>query len=294
MSESPTKYLAGGLVVGAAVGFATAMCFRRQPSSAVAAMTTATSTCGVAERATSRVRRVNNTFDPSWKPGQKQPPPFAMDDVVSMTPDELVGKYRFFISAVVPRPIQFVSSVSSEGVVNLSPFSYSGLMCHDPATVVFSVVDKNRGGGDTLKNVRATREFVTHMMSEWFVESANHTCGNFDSSINEFEEAGLTQVESELVKPPRCAEAALALECRVDQLLDIMKEDGSGPQCTMVIGRVVKIHVNRAVYDEVNGVIDPEAFRPVARMGGNTYTALGDLFDLARPSGDSRKGGEGK
>ena len=107
--------------------------------------------------AESRIRRASATFNLTWRPGMKQSPPFPIHDVVSMTPDELKGKYRFFISAMVPRPIAFVSSISAEGAVNLSPFSYSGLVGHDPPTIVFSCVDKNKGGGDTLKNVREMR-----------------------------------------------------------------------------------------------------------------------------------------
>ena len=32
--------------------------------------------------------------------------------------------YRFLISAIVPRPIAFISSLSPDGVQNLAPFSY--------------------------------------------------------------------------------------------------------------------------------------------------------------------------
>lgn len=35
-----------------------------------------------------------------------------------------------------------------------------------------------------------------NMMSEWFLEAANHTCGNYDRGVNEIELAGLTPVPS--------------------------------------------------------------------------------------------------
>jgi len=225
--------------------------------------------------------------DPIWRPGKKQPPPFPMYDTVSLTPDELKSKYKFFISAWVPRSIALVSTISDEGHINISPFSYSGIMCHDPPTVIFSCVDKNRGGGDTLKNVKQTREFVTHIMSEWFLESANHTCGNFDPDVNEFEESGLTQVPSDLIKPPRCAEAAVQMECRVQSIQEITKDDGK-VSCTMVVGRIVKVHVNRGVYDAEKGVVKSEALRPMSRLGGNTYGTLGKTIDLPRPKVGSR------
>lgn len=40
------------------------------------------------------------------------------------------------------------------------------------------------------------REFTLNMMSEWFLEAANHTCGNYDRGVNEVELAGLTPVPS--------------------------------------------------------------------------------------------------
>ena len=296
MEADDRTRIAGALALGAGLGFLASR-YAGRSKAAVHATAATAATAAATSRATSRVRRVGDTFDPAWRPGVKQPPPFARDDLISMTPDELKGKYRFFISAFVPRPINFVSTVSAQGAVNLSPFSYSGLVCHDPPTVVFSCVDKNRGGGDTLQNVKATREFVTHIMSEWYLESANHTCGNFEPDVNEFDEAALTMVASDLVRPPRCAESAVQLECRVESIHDIDKDaaDGGGPSCTMVVGRVVKVHVNRAVYDEDNGVVVAEALRPMSRLGGNTYGTLGDIFDLARPTvgGRAAEGGAG-
>lgn len=52
-------------------------------------------------------------------------------------------------------------------------------------------------------------------MSTWYVESANHTCGNFDPDINEMDIAGLTAIPSMIVKPPRVGESAIQLECEV-------------------------------------------------------------------------------
>jgi hypothetical protein len=40
------------------------------------------------------------------------------------------------------------------------------------------------------------REFTINLISEWFVEAANHTCGNYDRGINEIELSGLTPVPS--------------------------------------------------------------------------------------------------
>ena len=43
------------------------------------------------------------------------------------------------------------------------------------------------------------REFTLNMISEWFVEAANHTCGNYDPEVDEVALAGFTTVPSERV-----------------------------------------------------------------------------------------------
>ena len=65
----------------------------------------------------------------SWTPGQPQPPPFEMANeaaMVSIDPmvTEKAYMYSLMISAVTPRPIGFVTSMSRDGVVNLAPYSY--------------------------------------------------------------------------------------------------------------------------------------------------------------------------
>lgn len=54
---------------------------------------------------------------------------------------------------------------------------------------------------DTAANILATGEFVVNIISEWFVEAANHTCGNYDAGINEFGLSGLTPMASTNVRP---------------------------------------------------------------------------------------------
>ena len=58
------------------------------------------------------------------------------------------------------------------------------------------------------------REFTLNMISEWFVEAANHTCGNYDPEIDEVSLAVFTTVPSTLVSSqslPWCAAALFFL-----------------------------------------------------------------------------------
>ena len=48
--------------------------------------------------------------------------------------------------------------------------------------------------------VSLCREFTLNMISEWFLEAANHTCGSYDPEIDELALAGLTAVPSKRVR----------------------------------------------------------------------------------------------
>lgn len=226
-----------------------------------------------------RLRRVVRTL--AWRPGKSSQlgPPGA---TLSLDPSALKSKYYFFISAYVPRPIALVSSVSAEGIVNLAPFSYSGIVNHDPGTIVFSCVDKGKAGGDTLRCVKETKQFVCHVISEWYLDAANHTCGNFPFDVDEFEPSGLTKAPCVKVKPPRVQEAALAFECDLLQIIPLANAEGK-TTATMVIGTVVHVHVKEAVFDAQTHTVLPDRLLPMSRLGGNTYACLGDIFDLPRP-----------
>ena len=62
-------------------------------------------------------------------------------------------------------------------------------------------------------------EFVVAIMSDWFVEAANHSCGSFPPEVDEMVTAGLTPVPSVHVAPPRVQESAISMECKVRTVL---------------------------------------------------------------------------
>lgn len=49
-----------------------------------------------------------------------------------------VAAYRLLIGCVVPRPIAWVSTVGTDGIANLAPFSFFMGVCSDPPTIAFS------------------------------------------------------------------------------------------------------------------------------------------------------------
>lgn len=228
--------------------------------------------------------------NPKWQPPHKQPAPFGSDEMHTVDPAKLPtdAMYPLIISAVVPRPIGFVSTQNSEGRGNLAPYSYFNVMAHNPPTVAIGCSAsrlRSHGRKDTLVNILETGEFVVNIMSEWFVEAANHCCGNFDYGEDEMELSGLTPLPSIKVKPRRVKESAVQMECVLRTTHEV--KDSSGTvTCVIVIGEVVLMHVHEGVAGKSPSgklVVDINKYRPISRLGGNTYGRVAGLFDLPRP-----------
>ncbi|MEO8050895.1 MAG: flavin reductase family protein [Acidobacteriota bacterium] len=186
--------------------------------------------------------------------------------------------YQLLTSTVIPRPIGFVSSLSPEGVANLAPFSFFNAVCGEPPMVIFSASNR-RPLKDTLRNVQATREFVVNIVSEEIAEHMNLTAGDYPPHISEFDVSGLTRVPSDLVKPPRVLESPVNLECRVHDIIELSSKPMG---CSIVIGEVIRFHVRDSIIDK-DMFIDPDKLKPVARLGGPSYSRVRDRFDMIRP-----------
>nr|WP_239583416.1 flavin reductase family protein [Metabacillus iocasae] len=184
------------------------------------------------------------------------------------------------IGSVLPRPIAFVSTVDEKGNANLAPFSFFTGICAAPMMVCFAPMLRGSDGQkkDTLRNIEQTNEFVINVVGESIVEPMNHTAIEFDEHVDEFVEAGLTKIPSEIVKPYRVKESDVQLECVLDQILHFGDQPGAG---SLVIGQVVCVHVKDDLYE--GGRINTEKLAPVGRLAGATYTkAASDTFVLER------------
>jgi flavin reductase (DIM6/NTAB) family NADH-FMN oxidoreductase RutF len=192
-------------------------------------------------------------------------------------------RHQYLQGAVAPRPIALVSTVDAKGQVNLSPFSFFNLFSSTPPIVVFSPSRRVRDNTTkhTLQNVEEVPEVVIHTVNYSIVEQVSLSSTEYAKGVNEFMKAGFTEVASELVKPPRVAEAPVAMECKVLQIIPLGTEGGAG---NLVVCEVMLMHIQEAVLD-AQGAIDPNKLDAVARLGGDWYArAKGQaLFEVAKP-----------
>jgi flavin reductase (DIM6/NTAB) family NADH-FMN oxidoreductase RutF len=205
--------------------------------------------------------------------------------VLTLTPSDLSTSdlQRTLQFAVGPRPIALVSSINREGQVNLSPFSFFNLFSSNPPILVFSPARRVRDNStkDTLNNVLQVPEVVIHAVSHAMVEQTSLASTEYPTGVNEFVKAGFTEIASSHVAPPRVAEAPVALECRVNDVVALGDGPGAG---NLVICEVLAIHIDSRVLDE-DGRLDQDRLDLVGRLGGDWYVrAQGDaLFEVEKP-----------
>lgn len=184
--------------------------------------------------------------------------------------------YKLASSLIVPRPIGWIGTVSSDGVRNLAPYSFFNCVSGNPPTVVFS---PGAGGRkDTLDNVRATGEFTVNIVTEEVVEAMNASAASVDASVDEFEAVGVTAVQSTEVGPPMVGECRANFECKVTHLIPVGDPiDGN----VLVIGEVVVVHINDDIFD--GSYIDQAALGAIGRHAGSIYSRSNDQFSIVRP-----------
>jgi flavin reductase (DIM6/NTAB) family NADH-FMN oxidoreductase RutF len=189
--------------------------------------------------------------------------------------------YKLLIGSVVPRPIAFVSTVNTEGVFNVAPFSFFTVASSNPPVLVFTVGNRATPDPrkDTLRNITTAGEFVVNIVSEEFGDKMNLCAGDYPAEVDEFQVSGLTPVPSDLVKAPRVAESHINMECR---LLYSISMSGLVNGGNLVLGEVVRFHIDDAYFS--NYRIDQDKLAAIGRMAGNSYTRTKDRFDMIRPA----------
>ena len=177
--------------------------------------------------------------------------------------------YRVLNSVVVPRPIAWVCSRSAEGVVNLAPHSFYTVACVDPAVVQFTSV----GRKDSLNNVEASGDFTVNLTPEELFEQVNLTGTDFPPHVSEAEYCGVRLEPSDVVSSLRVADSPVAIECRLHSTLRL-------GDSTVVFGRVVHISAWESTVRDGRPRI--EHLRPLARLGGNEWSTIGEIKEIAR------------
>lgn len=188
--------------------------------------------------------------------------------------------YAWMTSTIMPRPIAWVSTMSTDGRSNLAPFSFFQGVTSNPPTLMFVPVNTRDGTKkDTVRNIEETREFVVNVVSFAQAEVMNASSSLLPYGESEFEAFGIATAPSQKVRPMRVAGAPVSFECELHSIVQI----GEGPlAANVVFGRILIAHVADDVLD-ADGRADAGKLDLIGRLGGESFARTTERFSLKRP-----------
>jgi flavin reductase (DIM6/NTAB) family NADH-FMN oxidoreductase RutF len=189
-----------------------------------------------------------------------------MESNMKLDPAEISGRTnaRIVKTAVAPRPIAWISTVSPDGTENLAPFSsYNYIDSSDPVVVFNTSLRENGEYKDTARNALSTEEFAINIVTEEYLEQVDQTGQNLPPEENEFELSAIPRASCRRIRAPRVAEAPVTIECTLFDHLEIHDR-------IMILGEVEYYHISDDI--TTDGVIDETKVAPIGRLGGPFYT----------------------
>jgi flavin reductase (DIM6/NTAB) family NADH-FMN oxidoreductase RutF len=191
--------------------------------------------------------------------------------MLSIDPTQIATKdlHQYILAAVAPRPIAFASTISTDGIPNLAPYSFFNAFSSNPPILIFSSNRRvaNNTTKDTLKNVEDTGEVVINVVSHEISRQMALASIEYGPEVNEFVKAGFTPLPSERVKPFRVAESPVQMECVVDKILPLGDDGGAG---NLIFCKIVMMHISESILSD-KGRIDPDKIDLMGRMGRFYY-----------------------
>ena len=184
-----------------------------------------------------------------------------------------------FKALTVPRPIGWISTVSKNGIGNLSPYSYFNGLSYDPPFVMFSAGNRADGSKkDSVLNAEETGESVVNM-STWYTRfQMNDTSWIMEPETDELEKTVLTAIDSINVKPKRVAESPVHFECKYHQTVRLPGNKKEGFH-HVVFGQVIGIHIKDEFITD-DGIVNTLKMKVIARLGYNDYTLVDKIFSI--------------
>lgn len=203
-------------------------------------------------------------------------------DFTSLQPNQ---RYFAMVQSIVPRPIAWVLSDSGDQRLNLAPYSFFTGVCSDPPLLMISAGKKPEGketgeAKDTRRNILERKHFVVHIASTPSLNMLNASAATLDHDESEISKLGLLTEDFEGFSLPRLKDSPIAFGCELYRVDEI----GNTPQA-VIYGEIKSMFIDDAIIDAHPSrlVINAERLDPLARLGGNFYSSLGEQLVAERP-----------
>lgn len=205
--------------------------------------------------------------------------------MIHFSADELTNKqhYKFMSGSVIPRAIAWMTTFAEDGeTINVAPFSFFSVASNVLPLLSVAFLRKGDTPKDTARNLMKHKEGVIHIVSMDTAKDMNETSAPLPPDESELTRTDLTLTDSQTVSVPGLKEAKIRFEVTVYQHIPV--EDEKGNVITdLFLLKVEDFYFDESVFDEEKQYILPEALAPVARLAGNQYATIGELFELIRP-----------
>lgn len=142
-------------------------------------------------------------------------------------------------SLISPRVTVLVTTISPAGEINAAPYSWIAPVSFTPPMLYLGI---QRRETLTIKNIRATKEFVVNVVTRDWVGKAIACEAKLPDKV---QRSGISLRESKEVKAPSVAEAKIVLECKLHEIIETGKADHF-----LVIGEIVHAEKDAALKDE--------------------------------------------
>jgi len=191
-------------------------------------------------------------------------------------------RYHLMTQTIIPRPIAWALTDSSNGLFNLAPFSYFTAVSSAPPILMISVGKKPNGDKkDTLVNVLNNKKMVIHIASEQDAEFVTQTAVSLPHGESELTKLDLKTVTFDGFSLPRLAQCDIAYGCELYEI----KELGDVPQ-SLIFVEIKQIFINNNVIDldeKQRITVHADKVKPLARLGGSEYASINKPFSITRP-----------
>ena len=184
---------------------------------------------------------------------------------------------RNFKAGTLEAPLPAVMvSVGDMEKSNIITIAWTGILSSDPPRTYISVRPSRYSHGI----IKERGEFVINLTNEALAKSTDYAGIYTGAKVDKFEKCGLTKMKSEVVSAPTIAEAPIALECRVFDVIESGTHD-------IFMADIVNVSCDEGIIDEKDKICFDKA-KLIAYSHGEYY-ALGKKLGKFGFSTDKKK-----
>ena len=184
---------------------------------------------------------------------------------------DFLERYKLMSQSIIPRPIAWIVTENSKGLINIAPFSYFTGLSSNPPTIIVSIGHKKSGEAkDTLRNIRESGKATICMVTPEDLEPMHYSSKELDRDISEAE---LYNIETTKILdnfPPMVKNVPVVFFCKLHQEVEL-----KGSNTIPIILEIEAQFIDDNIVDRDNMIIK---YKPLARIG-RSYSLLGDRLE---------------